>query len=90
MASVTCRLPTGNTCRGCHVWWRGGNGEGGEAVAHKKDRNSLSASTTISSLIPGLPCNLVACDIESDGSLSEVKVEHLFETKCKCLLYRGL
>jgi len=89
-ASVTCHLATGNTCRGCRVQWRDGNGEGGEAVAYKMGPNSLTASTTINSLVPGHTYNLVACDVESDGSLSDVKVEHLFETKRKCLLYRGL
>ena len=89
-ASVTCHLATGNTCRGCRVQWRDGNGEGGEAVAYKMGQNSLTASTTINSLVPGHTYNLVACDVESNGSLSDVKVEHLFETKRKCLLYRGI
>jgi len=65
-ASVTCRLATGNMCHGCHVRWRDGNGEGGETVAYKKDQNSLTASTNITSLIPGHAYNLVACDDESD------------------------
>jgi len=72
------------------VQWRDGNGEGGEAVAYKMGQNSLTASTTINSLVPGHTYNLVACDVESNGSLSDVKVEHLFETKRECLLYRGL
>lgn len=86
-ASVTCLLATGNECLGCHVQWRDADEEGEEemAVAYKTSQNSLTASTIIGPLVPGHTYILAACDVESDRSLSDVKLEHLFETKCKWL-----
>ena len=72
--------------------WRDADEEGEEekAMVYKMSKNSLTASKTIGPLVPGHTYILAACDVESDGSLSDVKLEQLFETKCKCLFSRRL
>ena len=72
--------------------WRDADEESGEgkAMVYKMSKNSLTASKTIGPLVPGHTYILAACDVESDGSLSDVKLEQLFETKCKCTSSRRL